>query len=171
MYLNLITMASEHSMDISVNFDFQELKNAVDQAKREATNRFDLKDAGIELNLTEESLKITAKADIQIESVFTILSKKLMGRNLSSKILDRKDIEEIGGMRVRQEMTLVKVLDKENAKLISKKIKENFDKVKPNIQGETIRVSSKSINDLQAVQQMLNNDESIEVPLSFANYK
>ena len=164
-------MASDHSMDISVNFDFQELKNAVDQAKREATNRFDLKDAGIELNLTEESLKITAKADIQIESVFTILSKKLMGRNLSSKILDRKDIEEIGGMRVRQEMTLVKVLDKENAKLISKKIKENFDKVKPNIQGETIRVSSKSINDLQAVQQMLNNDESIEVPLSFANYK
>ena len=171
MYLNLITMASEHSMDISVNFDFQELKNAVDQAKREATNRFDLKDAGIDLNLTEESLKITAKADIQIESVFTILSKKLIGRNLSSKILDRKDIEEIGGMRVRQEMTLVKVLDKENAKLISKKIKENFDKVKPNIQGETIRVSSKSINDLQAVQQMLNNDESIEVPLSFANYK
>ena len=164
-------MASEHSMDISVNFDFQELKNAVDQAKREATNRFDLKDAGIELNLTEESLKITAKADIQIESVFTILSKKLIGRNLSSKILDRKDIEEIGGMRVRQEMTLVKVLDKENAKLISKKIKENFDKVKANIQGETIRVSSKSINDLQSVQQMLNNDESIEVPLSFANYK
>ncbi len=164
-------MASEHSMDISVNFDFQELKNAVDQAKREATNRFDLKDAGIELNLTEESLKITAKADIQIESVFTILSKKLIGRNLSSKILDRKNIEEIGGMKVRQEMTLVKVLDKENAKLISKKIKENFDKVKPNIQGETIRVSSKSINDLQAVQQMLNNDESIEVPLSFANYK
>jgi uncharacterized protein YajQ (UPF0234 family) len=164
-------MASDHSMDISVNFDFQELKNAVDQAKREATNRFDLKDAGIELNLTEESLKITAKADIQIESVFTILSKKLMGRNLSSKILDRKDIEEIGGMRVRQEMTLVKVLDKENAKLISKKIKENFDKVKANIQGETIRVISKSINDLQAVQQMLNNDESIDVPLSFANYK
>jgi len=164
-------MASDHSMDISVNFDFQELKNAVDQTKREATNRFDLKDAGIELNLTEESLKITAKADIQIESVFTILSKKLMGRNLSSKILDRKDIEEIGGMKVRQEITLVKVLDKENAKLISKKIKESFDKVKANIQGETIRVSSKSINDLQEVQQMLNNDESIDVPLSFANYK
>ena len=164
-------MASDHSMDISVNFDFQELKNAVDQAKREATNRFDLKDAGIDLNLTEESLKITAKADIHVESVFTILSKKLIGRNLSSKILDRKDIEEIGGMRVRQEMTLLKVLDKENAKLISKKIKENFDKVKPNIQGETIRVSSKSINDLQAVQQMLNSDESIEVPLSFGNYK
>ena len=164
-------MASEHSMDISVNFDFQELKNAVDQAKREATNRFDLKDAGIEMNLTEESLKITAKADIQIESVFTILTKKLIARNLSSKILNRKQIEEIGGMKVRQEMNLVKVLDKENAKLISKKIKENFDKVKPNIQGETIRVSSKSINDLQAVQQMLNSDESIEVPLSFGNYK
>ena len=164
-------MASDHSMDISVNFDFQELKNAVDQAKREATNRFDLKDAGIEMNLTEESLKITAKADIQIESVFTILTKKLIGRNLSSKILSRKKIEEIGGMKVRQEMNLVKVLDKENAKLISKKIKENFDKVKPNIQGETIRVSSKSINDLQAVQQMLNSDESIEVPLSFGNYK
>ena len=159
--LTLNIMANEHSMDISVNFDFQELKNAVDQAKREATNRFDLKDAGIDMNLTEESLKITAKADIQIESVFTILTKKLIGRNLSSKILNRKNIEEIGGMKVRQEMTLVKVLDKENAKLISKKIKENFDKVKANIQGETVRVSSKSINDLQAVQQLLNSDESI----------
>jgi cyclic-di-GMP-binding protein len=164
-------MASGHSMDISVNFDFQELKNAVDQTTREATNRFDLKDAGIELNLTEESLKITAKADIQIESVFGILTKKLSGRNLSTKILDRGKIEEIGGMRVRQEMTLIKVLDKENAKLIAKLVKENFDKAKANIQGDTVRVSSKSINDLQAVQQLLSSDPSVEVPLSFGNYK
>jgi cyclic-di-GMP-binding protein len=164
-------MASDHTMDVSVSFDFQELKNAVDQTHREATNRFDLKDAGIDLNLTEDSLKITAKADIQIESVFGILTKKMLGRNLSSKILDRGKIEEIGGMKVRQEMTLIKVLDKENAKLIAKLVKENFAKAKASIQGETVRVSSKSINDLQEVQQLLNSSTEIAVPLSFGNYK
>lgn len=164
-------MASEHSMDVSVNFDFQELKNAVEQTKREATNRFDLKDAGIEVGLSDEALKITAKADIQVESVFGILTKKLLGRNLSSQILKRGEIKEIGGMRVRQEMTLVKALSKEDAKLISKLIKDNFQKVKPVIQGETVRVSSKSINDLQAVMQFLKAEPSLTVPLDFGNYK
>ncbi|MBL4694018.1 YajQ family cyclic di-GMP-binding protein [Candidatus Gracilibacteria bacterium] len=164
-------MASDHSMDISVDFDFQELKNAVDQALREATNRFDLKDSGIEIALTEDMVKITAAADIQIESVFAILIKKMIGRNLSSKIFKRGEVKEIGGMRARQEIEIIKSLNQENAKKISAYIRENFPKAKPNIQGDTVRVSSKSIDDLQAIQTGLNTSEAIAVPLSFGNFK
>jgi len=164
-------MASDHSMDIEVNFDFQELKNAVEQAKKEAINRFDLKDAGIEVELSEENLKLTAKAEINIESVYGILTKKMIGRSLSPKILDRGEVKEIGGMKVRQECKLVAALDQENAKKISKMIREEYPKSKASIQGETVRVVSKSIDDLQAMMAMLNADESIELPLSFVNFK
>lgn len=164
-------MASDHSMDISVDFDFQELKNAVDQALREATNRFDLKDSGVEISLTEDMVKITAAADIQVESVFGILTKKMIGRNLSSKIFKRGEIKEIGGMKVKQEIEIIKSLDQENAKKISAYIRENFPKCKPNIQGDTVRVSSKSIDDLQGIKAGLAVEEAIKVPLSFGNFK
>lgn len=164
-------MAGEHSMDIIVRFDFQELRNAVDQARREAVNRFDLKDSNIEIELGDDSIKITAPSNIQIESVYGILCKKMIGRNLSSMILDRQEIQEIGGMRVRLELRLIKALDQENAKKISKIIRDNFSKTKPTIQGESVRVSSKSIDELQAVIGMLKAEAGIKVPLEFTNYR
>ncbi len=164
-------MASEHSMDIGVNFDFQEMKNAVVQAEKEATNRFDLKDSNVEIELSDDNVKVTAQSDNQIESVYGILIKKMIGRSLSAKILDRQKIQEVGGMRVRQEMKLVKSLDQENAKKISKIIRENYPKAKASIQGDTVRVSAKSIDDLQGAMSLLNGDESIEVPLDFTNFK
>ena len=164
-------MASEHSMDICVKFDFQELRNAIDQAKREALNRYDLKDAGIEIELNDDNVKVTAQSDYQVEAVYGIIVKKMISRNLSAKILDRQKIEEIGGMRVRQEMQLIKALDQDNAKKISKMIRDEFPKAKPMIQGDTVRVVSKSIDDLQTVMKMLKEDESITIPLQFANYK
>ncbi len=164
-------MASEHTMDIVIDFDFQELTNAVDQAKREATNRFDLKDANIEIELSEDVVKITAPSNIQIESVFDILTKKMIGRNLSSKILDRQEIKEIGGMRARLEIKLIKALDQENAKKISKFVRENFSKAKASIQGDTVRVASKSIDELQAAMAKLKADKSIDLPLQFTNFR
>lgn len=164
-------MASEHTMDIVVRFDFQELVNAVDQTKREALNRFDLKDAKVEIDLSDDNIKITAPSNIQIESVFDILSKKIISRNLSTKILKRKEIQEIGGMRARLEITLIKALDQENAKKISKMIRDDFPKTKPMIQGDSVRVASKSIDDLQAIMAKLRTDESINVPLDFSNYR
>lgn len=164
-------MAGEHSMDIVVKFDFQELKNAVDQALREATTRFDLKDANIEIVLDDDWIKITAPSNIQIESVYGILLKKVVVRGLSAKILDRKDIKEIGGMRVKLEIGLIKALDQENAKEISRMIREAFPKAKPTIQADVIRVSSKSIDELQAVMRMLSAEEKIKVPLQFTNYR
>ena len=164
-------MASEHTMDVVVKFDFQELKNAVEQAKKEATNRFDLKNSDIKIDLSDDEVKITAPSSIQVESVFGILTNKMTSRGLSSLILDRQDMADIGGMRVKMEMKLVKALDQENAKKISKMIKDQFAKVKPSIQGDTVRVSSKSINDLQEVMAMLKNDETINMPLDFVNFK
>ncbi len=164
-------MASESSMDIVVEFEFQELKNAVEQAKKDATNRYDLKDSKIEIELSDNDIKVTTETENQIESVYGILLQKIIARGLSPKILDRQKIQEIGGMRVKQEMKLVKILDQENAKKISKIVRDEFPKAKANIQGDTVRVSSKSRDDLQAIIQRLKGDESFTVPLEFTNYR
>jgi len=164
-------MGSVHSMDIVVKFDKQELNNAIEQAKKEALNRYDLKDAGIEIELNDEDIKLIAASELQLESVFGIIVKKMAGRGLSHKILDRQKIEQAGGMKVRQYIKLVKVLDQENAKEITKKVREAFPKAKPLIQGDTVRVISPSIDELQAIMGMLQKDETIKVPLEFTNYR
>jgi len=164
-------MGSQHSMDIVVQFNKQELFNAIDQSKKEALNRYDLKDAGIEIELAEDDIKIVADSEMHLEAVFGIIVKKMAGRGLSHKILDRQKVEEAGGMKLRQHIKLVKALDQENAKEISKKIRDAFPKAKPLIQGDTVRVSSTSIDELQAIIAFLHKDETIKVPLQFANYR
>ncbi len=164
-------MAKEHSMDISIQFDLQEVINSVDQTRREALNRYDLKNSGIEIDLGDDFIKVTAQGEIHIEAVYGVLVQKMLGRGVSHRILDRQKIEEIGGMRVRQEMKLIKALDQETAKKISKMIKDAFPKAKPIIQGEVIRVNSSSIDELQAIMALLRADESLKVPLEFGNYR
>jgi cyclic-di-GMP-binding protein len=164
-------MAKEHSMDVSVQFDFQELKNAVEMTKKEALNRYDLKDAGVEIELSEDLVKVTTQGEMHIEQVFGILTKKMISRGISPKILDRQEVKEIGGMRVRQEMKLVKALDQDTAKVLSKKIRDSYPKAKPLIQGETLRVVAAKIDDLQAIMQAFKEDETILVPLEFGNFK
>ncbi len=164
-------MASEHSMDIVVDFDFQELRNAIDQVKREAITRYDLKDAKIEIELTDDVIKVNAASDNQLETIYGMIIQKAVTRKLSPKIFVRGKIEQASGMRVREELKLIKALDQENAKEISKIIRDNFPKVKPNIQGESLRIVSKSIDDLQEVMAHLKKLETIKVPLNFTNYR
>jgi len=164
-------MAKDHSLDIAVKFDFQELRNAVDQAQRETITRYDLKDAGIEIELTEENIKVTAQTEMQLEAVYGILLQKIIKRGVSPKILDKQKVEPIGGMRVKQEYNLITTMDKEGAKKVSKMIKENFDKAKPSIQGDTIRVTSPSIDQLRSIMDFLNKSEEIMLPLDFSNFK
>lgn len=158
-------------MDISVKFDFQELKNAVEQAKKEIVNRYDLKDSHIEVELNDDSVKVNAASEVQLKSVYEIVVKRMAGRGLSPKILDPQKIEEAGGMRFRQEFKLIKALDSENAKKISKIVRDFFPKAKPFIQGETVRVNSASIDELQAIIAKLKADPSFKVPLDFGNYR
>lgn len=171
-FINFYSMGSQHSMDIVVQFDLQELKNALDQAVREATNRYDLKDSNVKIELKEDNLIVLeAASDMQVEALNGILIKKIVGRGLSHKILQPGTITDCAGMRKKMEVKVTKVLDKENAKIISGIIRNGFPKAKPSIQGETVRVSSQSIDDLQAIISVLRADESIKVPLHFENYR
>ncbi|MFC1616148.1 YajQ family cyclic di-GMP-binding protein [Patescibacteria group bacterium] len=164
-------MAKEHSMDIVVKFDFQEIKNAVDQAQREASTRYDLANSDIEIDLNEERIKINVETENQMEAVYGILLKKIISRNQSAKILKRGTIKPCAKMRFEEEMPLTKTMDQENAKKISKSIRDKYPKAKASIQGESIRVSSKSIDDLQDIIKFLKSQEDINLPLDFKNYK
>lgn len=164
-------MAGENSMDIVVKFDFQELRNAVDQCKRDAGTRYDLKDANVEIELNDDNIKLAANSENQLDAVFDILVEKMTRRGVSYKILQRKPAEQAGGMRTKQEITLMKALSSEQAKDISKRVRDAFPKSKPTIQGDTVRVFSKSIDDLQAIISFLAKDEKLNLPLEFTNYR
>lgn len=163
-------MASTSSFDIVSKFDRQELKNAVDQAQREIRTRYDLKDTKTEIELEDEQITINTASEYSLQAVKDTLESKIISRKLSLKILDYQDEEEASGARMRQVIKLKEGLKDEIAKKIAKQIRDEFKKVTPQIQGDTIRVQAKSRDDLQAVIQMLK-DADFPVALQFVNYR
>jgi uncharacterized protein YajQ (UPF0234 family) len=164
-------MASDSSMDIVSQFDLQEVRNAFEQTKKEIAVRYDLKDLHIELELSDEQVTITAPSDMSLETAWGILLQKMINRKLSPKVLKKGELEKVGGNQVRYTVKLIKVLDQETAKHISKLIRDNFPKAKPSIQGETVRVSSKSRDELQAIISYLRANKDLPLPLDFNNYR
>jgi hypothetical protein len=166
-------MASESSFDIVSEFDYQELRNAVDQARRDVSTRYDLKDSRTEFDLGETELVISTAGEMQLGSVREILETKALRRNLSLKIFDYGPVEEASGGRVRQVITLQKGINSDLAKKIQKMIRDEFPKkVQARIQGEAVRVGSKSKDELQGVIQFLREREGdFPVPLQFTNYR
>lgn len=163
-------MASTSSFDIVSRFDQQELKNAVDQAERDIRTRYDLKDTKTELTLTDNDITINTESEYSLGAVKDILESKFIGRKLSLKILDYQPEEEASGARMRQVAKLKQGIESDLAKQISKSIREEFKKVTPQIQGDTIRVQAKSLDDLQAVIKKLQS-EDYPVALQFINYR
>ena len=163
-------MASAVSFDIVSKFDRQELKNAVDQAEREIQTRYDLKDTKTELRLTDTEITVNTASEVSLQAVRDILESKLIRRNLSLKILDYGKEEEASGGRVRQTVKLREGIQDELARQIAKRIRDEFKKVTPQIQGDAIRVQGKNKDNLQAVIQALKA-ESYPVPLQFVNYR
>lgn len=163
-------MASTYSFDVVSDFDRQELVNAIDQAKREIENRYDLKDTQTTLELGEEAITVNTDSEFTLDTVQTILRSKAAKRNLSQKIFDYGKVESASGNRVRQEISLQRGISKEVAKDISKLIRDEFKKVQASIQGDAVRVSSKSKDDLQEVMQRLKQ-EDWPVALQFTNYR
>ena len=163
-------MASTSSFDIVSDFDRQELVNALDQTNRELKSRYDLKDTKSTLELGENTITVNSDSEFNLEAISTILRAKAAKRKLSQKIFDFGKIEPAGGDRVRQEITLKKGIEKELAKKITKLIKDNFKKVQASIQGDSVRVSGKSKDDLQQVMQLLKQ-EDYPVELQFNNYR
>lgn len=163
-------MASTYSFDIVSEFDRQELVNAVDQTKREVTTRYDLKDSKTTIDLGENTITIETDGSLTLQAVQTILQTKAAKRNLSLKIFDFGKTESASGSRVRQEVALKKGIDKEIGKQVTKLLRDNLKKVQASIQGDVVRVSGKSKDDLQAAMQVVKS-EDWPIPLQFTNYR
>ncbi len=163
-------MASTFSFDIVSRFDRQELRNAIDQAQREIRTRYDLKDTKTEVVLADTDITITTASEYALTAVKDVIESKIVGRKLSLKILDYKEMQDAAGGRVRQVAVLKEGIPDETAKRIAKRIRDDFKKVTPQIQGDTLRVQSKNKDDLQAIIQSLRNDD-YPVALQFVNYR
>ncbi len=166
-------MAKDCSFDIVSEFDKQELVNAVDQVKRDVLSRFDLKDSGSEIELeADKSITITTKDDMKLRNIVDLLQSKMVKRNLSIKILDPQPVENALGGKVRQVLNLKKGLTMELAKKIVADIKNSKLKVQAAIQGEQVRVSGKSRDDLQEIIKLMRqNEDKYDVALQFTNYR
>ncbi len=166
-------MAKDCSFDVVSEFDKQELVNAVDQVKRDLASRFDLKNSNSSIELeADKAITITTNDEMKLKNIYDILQSKLVKRGLSIKILDPQEIENALGGNVRQVINLKKGLNQELAKKITADIKNSKLKVQASIQGEQVRVSGKSKDDLQTVIQLLrSNEDKYDYPLQFTNYR
>lgn len=166
-------MAKDSSFDIVSEFDRQELLNAVDQVKRDLQSRFDLKNSNSDIELdSDKSITITTSDDMKLRNIYDILQTKLVKRGLSIKILDAQTVENALGGNVRQVYNLKKGLTQELAKKIVADIKDSKLKVQASIQGDQVRVTGKSKDDLQEVIKLLRkNEDKYDYPLQFTNYR
>lgn len=163
-------MAESFSFDVVSDFDRQELVNAVDQVRRDVSTRYDLKDSNTEISLEEASLTITTASEMTLQAVEDILRQKATKRNLSLKIFDFQPPVAVGGNRLQQVVKLRRGLSQELAKKLSKTVRDSLKKVTVAIQGESLRVTGKSKDDLQQAIQLLKAQD-LELPLQFENYR
>ena len=163
-------MAGDVSFDVVSDFDEQELRNALDQVRREVQQRFDFKGVTVDLTQAKDELTLVTDDEHRAAAVKDLIESKAIRRSLSLKIFDWGKVEPVGGNKVRQTVTLRRGLPDDLAKRLTKLIRDEFPKVKSQIQGEAIRVSGKSKDELQKVITRLRElDEA--VPLQFENYR
>ena len=165
-------MAAENSFDVVSQYDEQELTNALDQTRREVTTRYDLKDTKTEIthDPKKSTITIVSASELTLKSVVDVLESKMVRRQLSLKILKPGAIEQAGGSKVRQLFELQKGVSPELAREITKLIRDQFPKAKSQIQGDAVRVTSKSRDELQSIISLLRGKD-YPVPLQFENYR
>lgn len=164
-------MASDSSFDIVAQVDLQEVKNALAQAAKEIHNRYDLKKADVELDLVDdEALVVTSSDEFTLGQAVDVLRTKLVRRGVDLKALDAQAVEDAAGGRARQRLVLRQTIDKDGAKQIVAAIKKLKLKVQASIQGDTVRVSGKSRDDLQTVIAHVKGMD-LDLPLVFTNYR
>lgn len=165
-------MAKESSFDVVSTVDMQEIDNAYQQAKKELTQRYDLKGSGAELSLDKQKKAITvaAPADFVARQVIDIMGSKLIKRGIDLAAVKWGDPQAATGQSVRQTATIVEGIDKETAGKINKDIKAQKLKVKVTIEGDKLRVSSASRDTLQEVIAFLKGQDYGQ-PLQYVNYR
>lgn len=162
---------ADSSFDIVSTFDRQEVDNALGQTAREVATRFDFKGTGASIEWQgEHAIEISASADDRANAVLDVFKGKLVKRQLSLKILDASEPRQ-SGQTSKISITLKEGISSENAKKIAKLIRDEGPKsVKAQIQGDELRVSSKSRDDLQAVQQLVR-EQDLDFAVQFQNYR
>ena len=165
-------MASNHSFDIISEIDFQEVDNAMNQAIKEISQRFDLKDSHTEivLNKKEKQISLNTKDDYSRKQSIDILQTKFIKRGISIKALKYSEPEPAANARLKQTIDLQSGISKENAKIVTKMIKESKLKVSAQIQDEQVRVQATKIDDLQAIMKLMK-EADLNFPVQFTNYK
>ncbi|HET9757181.1 MAG TPA: YajQ family cyclic di-GMP-binding protein [Candidatus Limnocylindrales bacterium] len=163
-------MAGDVSFDVVSDFDEQELRNALDQVRREVGQRYDFKGVTVDLTQAKDEIVLVTDDEYRAAAIKDLVESKAIRRNLSLKIFNWGKVEPAGGNKVRQEIKLRRGLTDEIAKRLTKLIRDEFPKVKSQIQGDAVRVSGKSKDELQKVITRLRElDEP--VPLQFQNYR
>ena len=165
-------MATEHSFDISAAVDMMEVKNALETAKKEIAARYDFKGlaAEVELNEKEKIITLLSSSDNKIDALKDIVISKLIKRNIPPVAGTESKRESASGANLKATLKLNDTLDSENAKKITKAIKDAKLKVTAAIRGEEVRVSGKSIDDLQECIRLVKG-LNLELPISFKNLK
>ncbi|HZG57348.1 YajQ family cyclic di-GMP-binding protein [Paenibacillus sp.] len=163
-------MASEYSFDIVSKVDMQELQNAVTQAEKEIATRFDFKGSKSEIKLEKDALVLVSDDEYKLKSVIDILQSKMVKRGISIKNMDYGKIEPASGGTVRQTIKLKQGIGQEDAKKMNILIRDSKLKVKSQIQGDQLRVTGKSKDDLQAVIALLRGAD-LPLELQFVNMK
>ena len=170
MYKGRGVMSSESSFDIVSKMDMQELTNAIHQTEKEIDNRFDFKNSKSSLKLEKDALIIASEDEYKLNAVIDILQSKMVKRGITLKNLDFGKVEPASLGSVRQRLGLKQGIDQENAKKINILIRDSKLKVKSQIQGDQIRVTGKSRDDLQQIIQILRKAD-LPLDLQFNNLK
>ena len=164
-------MAQENSFDIVSKVEIQEVRNAIDQALKEIRQRFDLKDSHSEVTLEgSDAIQLASDVEYHLEAVKEILGQKLVKRGVSLKNLTYGKLEPALGKSVRQKISLQQGIPIEKAKEIVRLIKDGKKKAQASIQGDTVRISSKDRDELQAIIALLRGRE-MGLELQFTNYR
>ncbi|MBX3029172.1 MAG: YajQ family cyclic di-GMP-binding protein [Chloroflexi bacterium] len=165
-------MAGDASFDVVSDYDRQELVNALDQVRREVTSRYDFKGATADVELGKDEITLTVDSELRAQALKDLIESKAVRRGLSLKVFDWGKLEPAGGNLLRQRIGLRKGLPEDVAKRITKLLRDDHPKVKGQIQGDAVRVTSKSKDELQKVITRLREDaDEYPVALQFQNYR
>ncbi|MFO0862950.1 MAG: YajQ family cyclic di-GMP-binding protein [Candidatus Saccharibacteria bacterium] len=165
-------MAKDASLDIVSEYDLSTMINACDQAAREIATRYDFQGTGAKLVFDRDTNKIEleANSELKIEAMIGVLESKFIKAGLSLKFLDKSEEISENNMVARKTLPLIKGLDQTKAKQITALIREKFPKVKTQIQGEAVRATSSSRDDLQSLIATLRS-ANLDFPISFNNFR
>lgn len=161
---------AESSFDVVSSVDLQEVKNAISQAMKEITTRFDLKATGSDVSLQGEEIVITSADEFKMKAVRDVLETRLVKRNVPLKALSFGAMDKALGGTVRQKVSMQKGIPTDKAREIVKIVKNSKRKVQAAIQGDQVRISGKNKDDLQAVMQSLKAAD-LGIDMQFTNYR